>query len=833
MSTQNNKKAPKIDYIIDATNVCNWHVANKGVRSNASRSNEPNDNVSLDTLLKLVNILLEKKQTFQCIFDANTSYNIPEEELKIYNLLLDDYQETFYQVTGGIRADSFVLSVASSYHSFVISNDNYNDYQSTYPWIKRDAKPQRLFKGGIPMVAGVKHLILPDLGINVAIEEPTDSLFSQLRAKLGSKHPIEGQVLSFDPQKGVGYIMTEDSNEIYFNRSHIKVEEETPVTFYLNSTHDGKTFANDIVFKGIAPPLKIWSGETLFGGYIDWFNEEKGFGAIKEEETNETIFFFRSGFDENEIRVRQGLEVVFEKKENKKGPYADSIKLGKPKDFTLKKDIFSEDQKIMDKLQGDLQKSDKKLQTIEKHIDALYLLANVNKHLVHKGVVEKCRDFKGIIRIENTDLEVSFTKSSLGKGKRTIKPKERILLQIQPSKQGLKAFNIQADGAIKAPLSPNPPTRKVAIKNTKKTQEEAPSKPVSPQTNEKPQPKGAKEKELTLKTDKTVKPKETKNVRPNPNNNNGKQPFKRFIPNLPDPLADSKKSVRNGKEPRKEAKQVVKEKVSPTEKTVKKATPKANAPSKTLPPKTKTAPIPQPTNAKNTKTKNTPPATTQVVVEKKEIKTKSGGKKGKSSFGNKLKEIEANKPKIKFKPENERGGNDQKLVFWAKDSKEEDVLLIYRLKAKEGKIEAWAIKEKEIKPAFLAKILKEDQKIDTRTFPRERSQSSFDFNTKKIIPKNWKTNQKTFIKRILDGWTEQMNQIKLYSKVKEEVATIYKKVKALKVYNAQLWDAAISAGDKVIQYGQQEKISKEQSVDLRKDINQCYERLRKLPKRKS
>ena len=863
MTTQKNIN-PTIDYIIDATNVCNWHVANKGVRSNSSRNNEHNANVSLDTLLKLVNVLIKHNRTFQCIFDANTSYNLPEEELKIYNYLLSDYKEKFYQVTGGIKADAFVLSFASNYSSKVISNDNFNDYQSSYPWVKRDAKPQRLFKGGIPMVAGMKHLILPDLAINEAINESTENLFNQLRSKLGSTRRQDGKIKNFDIQKGVGFITTREEEEIYFNRSHIKILEETPVDFVLNSTNDGKTYAADIQFKISTKPPKIWTGESICSGVIDWFNEEKGFGAIKEtvdekkpkgkkktktkkEIDDETVFFFKSGFDNEEIKPKPGVEVVYERRRNKKGPYAANIKLGRPEDFLLKKDLFVEDQKLIDGLQQDLQKQSKLVEEIEKQSESFKALLILNKDTIYRGVIDKYKDAKGIIRIVETDIRVNFEKAVVINANKGVRTRDKVKLQVQVSKDGsLKASKVQivvnksnsespAVEAEKAPQKPNAQKQRKQVAPEKEKVEATKSNSAkqnnsrsnnsknNSNTNTKNNSNSRNQRKTDSEKPKVVEPvaikKEEKTSRPVNKPKPKTKPKGKVVvtsnQTLVDPLAKEVKSAKTANEQN--------DKKQPNKRVVEK-------------PKNRRANEKKPMPAKAMEVEKVAPVevvekTAPVEVVEKENPTEKKGKP-KRSFKKRAEE-EAAKPRTKFKPKNERSGDKQKLVIWAKDEEEKDFLLIYRLKAKEQKVDLWIIDEQNIKPAFLKKMLKDDQKIDVRTLPKQREQEVLPFNPNKILPENWSTNQENFIEKIVTTWSDEVNKDQLYDTMKAEVATIYKKVKTLKVYNIQLWDKAISAGDKVIQHGQKGNISKEQSADLRKDINQCYERLRQLPKRKS
>ena len=79
------KELKTIDYLIDATNVCSWHAANVYDKKNKKNSHE---SFSLAPLLQLLVLINTKGKTFQCIFDANTIFNLPAEEKDIYTCLL-------------------------------------------------------------------------------------------------------------------------------------------------------------------------------------------------------------------------------------------------------------------------------------------------------------------------------------------------------------------------------------------------------------------------------------------------------------------------------------------------------------------------------------------------------------------------------------------------------------------------------------------------------------------------------------------------------------------------------------------------------------------------
>ena len=62
----------------------------------------------------------------------------------------------------------------------------------------------------------------------------------------------------------------------------------------------------------------------MSNGKVKFFNETKGFGFIKDSETNEEYFVHVTGLID---KIRENDEVTFEVKEGKKGLNAVNVKL--------------------------------------------------------------------------------------------------------------------------------------------------------------------------------------------------------------------------------------------------------------------------------------------------------------------------------------------------------------------------------------------------------------------------------------------------------------------------------------------------------------------------
>lgn len=59
-------------------------------------------------------------------------------------------------------------------------------------------------------------------------------------------------------------------------------------------------------------------------GTVKFFNDEKGFGFIKDSETGKDVFVHVSGLNDE---IKEDDEVTFEVEEGRKGPNAVNVKL--------------------------------------------------------------------------------------------------------------------------------------------------------------------------------------------------------------------------------------------------------------------------------------------------------------------------------------------------------------------------------------------------------------------------------------------------------------------------------------------------------------------------
>lgn len=255
--TNTNKK---LDFVLDGTNICNWSDISATRESYQSKNFQKS--FSLQNLLQLILILLERENSFQCIFDANTIYSLPTKEKNIYRNLLKKHKNHFYQVTGGIKADGFIIMSASKSNAAIISNDVFSEYIKTYPWLNRNYKPQRLFKGGTPWTGDMPHLMIPDLAISKTLNTPSNKLYELLVQQLEkSQKRVSGKIKTFNSKTGWGFIASQEF-DIYFNKKDLLLDEGLEVEFLPQKQHN-KAYASAIKIKPLQKNKKSEKEKTV------------------------------------------------------------------------------------------------------------------------------------------------------------------------------------------------------------------------------------------------------------------------------------------------------------------------------------------------------------------------------------------------------------------------------------------------------------------------------------------------------------------------------------------------------------------------------------------
>ncbi len=322
-----NKKKQKLDYIIDATNVCSWHKVNINNQGKGAEYT-----TSINVILKLASVLHERKKVFKCIFDANTPWRLEEKEQDIYKKLLQVFEEYFYQVTGGQLADTWVLALAEKFNAKVISNDRFRDYHKDYKWLA--VEDDRLIKGGLMNMADELQLCLPNLKIVETIEEDTNQLFVKLAKQMGLQDKVSlkgsGRIKFYSVEKEYGFLFNDDNDEeIYFSKSDLQMNEDVMVDFEIFS-ENGKRVAKKVTPKSNADVKeyiakkatqdkskkktnkKVASNDNnLKNGAIVWYNEEKAFGQVVELDNNKTYMFKKDAINDETLSIKAKTKVSF------------------------------------------------------------------------------------------------------------------------------------------------------------------------------------------------------------------------------------------------------------------------------------------------------------------------------------------------------------------------------------------------------------------------------------------------------------------------------------------------------------------------------------------
>lgn len=173
-------------------------------------------------------------------------------------------------------------------------------------------------------------------------EEP--SYFS--RAPSSSTPPVEAEVLWFNADKGFGFIKTTDGAEAFLHIRALEaagrssIAEGAQLTVRIEQGQKGKQVA-EVVEVGAEPaprsgaktqprsfPKKPASDgpETETTGSVKWYNAEKGFGFIGDDDGGKDIFVHASTLTRSGIAtLTEGQTVLVTYVQGQKGPEARTV----------------------------------------------------------------------------------------------------------------------------------------------------------------------------------------------------------------------------------------------------------------------------------------------------------------------------------------------------------------------------------------------------------------------------------------------------------------------------------------------------------------------------
>ena len=138
------------EYILDGSNILHW----------AGRKS-----VSLKNVTAITKELAQHGIQFKVVFDASAPHILNKsKERTMYENLLNNHPDKFFQIPAGTVADKFILLYAEEHPDcMIITNDLYRDHAAEHPWVK---KAPRRISG---MVMG-ERLYIPQLNMNISLK---------------------------------------------------------------------------------------------------------------------------------------------------------------------------------------------------------------------------------------------------------------------------------------------------------------------------------------------------------------------------------------------------------------------------------------------------------------------------------------------------------------------------------------------------------------------------------------------------------------------------------------------------------------------------------------
>lgn len=445
MSKNKEKKTTegKVIYYVDATNVCYWRDT---------------ENPSIHVLLKLlITLKRDKGLDFYCIFDANTRHKLAPLEKEIYDYLLTNLH--FHQVTGGKRADDYILSLADAYDGCVISNDNYSDNKySKYKWKAREARPTRLFMGEVIETPHGEHLMLFDLDINETLVASTEDLFKELELILNPpREQYEGNIKFFSARKGWGRITYPQENTIYFNKAAVDgngVKDGLKVKFNIGENEKG-TYADNVQ---VIPEKEE--------GVIVQYDNQKNSGFIQSYVSGKRYFFYQNYVSQdNTVATKKGQRVEFVASTNSKGDCGREVKvLGADVDTLMK-----ENAKTFEAEKKQMKEQIKQLENLAKE---------ANKKIAYYQ--QEVKTTKQYYKTEMDKLKKKFANDLRAYAEAFTSQRKRVAAN---TSNGNEAANAEAASQESSSSKTNKPTIKSSV--AKKTTTSKRKAPIGKQIREK------------------------------------------------------------------------------------------------------------------------------------------------------------------------------------------------------------------------------------------------------------------------------------------------------------------------------------------------------------
>jgi len=171
-----------------------------------------------------------------------------------------------------------------------------------------------------------------------------------------------------------------------------------------------------------------------------------------------------------------------------------------------------------------------------------------------------------------------------------------------------------------------------------------------------------------------------------------------------------------------------------------------------------------------------------------------------------------------------------KIVFWATNEKNQNVLVSLRLRASNNKVDIWMFEKSTLIPEFVDKMFEDWASIEVDTLPEPYEYLEHDMSSPSILPDTILANNTEMINRAEKEWYVKILATKLSMKLQDEVVQLVEQVGGMVKYDKDAWELAKKYWDKINKHFQSRDLTREQTASLRDMINKAFNKLKKLRK---
>lgn len=170
-----------------------------------------------------------------------------------------------------------------------------------------------------------------------------------------------------------------------------------------------------------------------------------------------------------------------------------------------------------------------------------------------------------------------------------------------------------------------------------------------------------------------------------------------------------------------------------------------------------------------------------------------------------------------------------KIVVWGTNAQQEKVLIGLELQPETNKVLLHTFPESIATEEFVNKMMAEWRNGAPVPFPEGYSTLERELSVvESILPDDLKVDRPDLIQRAQTEWQFAVLSAKLHQAYQQELAEFREKVKALENYDHTLWDDLRSFWDKVQGQSRDRNLFREHADNLRDNINELFDDLKKL-----